>query len=119
MKFLLNVYQRPSMVVSPPEDERDELLDHEEFVTMVTESGELVGVEAIADPSTGAVVRVRGGVPTVTDGPYLQAEDFVAGYYVVDCESRERAVELAALAPGARFLGVEVRPLMGSAGMEM
>jgi hypothetical protein len=119
MKFLLNVYQRPSMGASLTEDERAELLDHEEFVTMVRESGELVGGEAIADPSTSVVVRVRDGVPTVTDGPYLGTEDFVAGYYLVDCESRERAVELAALVPSARFDGVEVRPLMGLAGTEM
>jgi hypothetical protein len=57
----------------------------------------------------------------VTDGPYLEAKEFLGGYYLVDVASRERAIELAALIPDARFegLGIEVRPVMFSAGMEM
>jgi hypothetical protein len=64
------------------------------------------------------VVRVRDGVPVVTDGPYLEAKEFMGGYYVVDCESRERALELAALIPDARVdgPGIEVRPIVFSAG---
>jgi hypothetical protein len=55
----------------------------------------------------------------VTEGPYLRISDHVAGQYVVDCESRERAVELATLISSGQVGGVEVRPLMDSAGMEM
>jgi hypothetical protein len=51
-------------------------------------------------------------VPVVTDGPYLEAKEFLAGYYLVDCESRERAIELAAMIPDAAFNAMEVRPVM-------
>ena len=65
-------------------------------------------------------VRVRDGVPVVTDGPFLEAKEYLAGYYLVDCESMERAVELAAMMPEARYEGVEVRPVHGGpAGDEM
>ncbi|MEU5882257.1 YciI family protein [Spirillospora sp. NPDC047279] len=106
MKFVLNLYR------DPPWDERD----HGAFLAAAREAGELVGVLVLADPSTSVVVRVRGGVATVTDGPYLDAGDQVGGQYLVDCDDRDRAVELAGLLPGG---GVEVRPLMDAAGMEM
>ena len=119
MKFLLNLYLNPRVWDALTEEERGELLNHEQFVATIRESGELVSNQAIADPSTSAVVRVRDGVAAVTDGPYLQTKECLAGYYLVDCENRDRALELAAMIPGAKFDGVEVRPLMFSGGLEM
>ncbi|MFI6795969.1 YciI family protein [Streptosporangium canum] len=112
MKFLLNLYL--SAQTAPGEG-----LDHEEFLAVAGQAGELVSAHVFADPSISAVVRTRDGVVTVTEGPYPQTSDHVAGQYVVDCESRERAVDLAALIAGGQAGGVEVRPLMDSAGMEM
>jgi len=64
------------------------------------------------------VVRVRGGQPVVTDGPYLEAKEYVGGFYLIDCENKQRAIELAAMIPDASIegLGVEVRQIMFSAG---
>ena len=64
------------------------------------------------------MVRVRGGQPVVTDGPFLEAKEYLGGFYLIDCESKERAIELAALIPDAKIegLGVEVRPVMFSDG---
>jgi hypothetical protein len=55
----------------------------------------------------------------VTDGPYVEAKEFLAGYYVVDCDRVERANELAARIPDARFTAIEVRPIMDVGGEEM
>ncbi|GAA3158715.1 YciI family protein [Nonomuraea roseoviolacea] len=117
MKFLLNLYLDAA---DPPGERFDE-----DFLAAAWQAGELVSAHAFADPSIGVVVRVREGVVSVTEGPYPGTSDHVVGQYVLDCESRDRAVELAALMagarPGARHLagGVEVRPLMDAAGMEM
>ncbi len=119
MKFLLNLYLNPARRAALTEEQHCELLDHREFVVAIRNSGELVGHQMIADPSAGAVVRVRDGVPVVTAGSYLADGEHLAGYYVVDCESREHALRLAARIPDARVEGVEVRPLMSPAGMEM
>ncbi|TCO60504.1 YciI family protein [Actinocrispum wychmicini] len=100
MKFLLNVYT----------DQAD---------PVVWESGELVDAQMVADASTSAVVRVRDGVTTVADGPYRESAVQVVAYYLVDCEDRERACELAATMPAARYDAVEVRPVMVAAGWEM
>jgi hypothetical protein len=122
VKFLLIMHNNPAVWESLTESERDEVMTgHGDFIKTIQQSGEMVVTQALADPSNTVVVRVRGGVPVVTDGPYLEAKEFLGGYYLVDVASRERAIELAALIPDARFegLGIEVRPVMFSAGMEM
>ncbi|MDT7645246.1 MAG: hypothetical protein QOC75_2246 [Pseudonocardiales bacterium] len=122
MKFLLIMHNNPAVWESLTESERDEVMTgHGDFIKTIQQSGEMIVTQALADPSNTVVVRVRGGVPVVTDGPYLEAKEFLGGYYLVDVAGRERAIELAALIPDARFegLGIEVRPVMFSAGMEM
>ena len=78
----------------------------------------MITTQALADPSQSAVVRVRDGQPVVTDGPYLEAKEHLGGFYLIDCESKERAIELAAMLPDARIegMGIEVRPVMFSDG---
>jgi len=66
----------------------------------------------------GASVRLRDGVLTATDGPFADAKEHMAGFFIVDCESRERAIEIASRFPDARNGGVEVRPVMDLSGME-
>jgi hypothetical protein len=120
VKYLLMIHNNPEFLEALAPGELDELMAaHGPFQELLRETGELVGFAALADPSNSRTVRVRDGVPAVTDGPYLEAKEHLAGYYEVDCASIERAVELAALLPEARYQGVEVRPVMGPAGDEM
>jgi hypothetical protein len=85
----------------------------------LTESGELVGGEALADPSQSRVVRPRDGVPVATDGPYAEAKEHMGGYLIVDCESIDRATEIATRWPNSRFGAMEVRAIMDVSGTEM
>ena len=85
----------------------------------LTESGELVGGEALADPSNTRTIRVVDGAPAITDGPFAEAKEHLGGYLIVDCESPERAAEIALRWPSARFSPLEVRPLLDTAGAEM
>ncbi|MEV0972590.1 YciI family protein [Microtetraspora glauca] len=122
MQFLLIMHMNPQIWDALTEEERQDVMNgHGGFIKTIQESGEMIGTQALADPSTSAVVRVRDGNPAVTDGPYLEAKEYLAGFYLVDCESRERAIELAAMIPDAAVpgMGIEVRPVMFSAGMEM
>jgi hypothetical protein len=120
VKYMLLIYVNPATLEALSEEERDAIFrDHDEFQKLTTESGELLGTKALADPPNTATVRVRDGVPVVTDGPYLEAKEHFAGYYLVDCESRQRAIELAALLPDAKYSAMEVRAVMHETGMEM
>ncbi|MFG1707984.1 YciI family protein [Nonomuraea sp. M3C6] len=131
MRYLLMIYTNaqswghPTFLRTPealamPEEARDEMsAQFGALMREIAESGELIGGEALADPVNVKTVRVRGGAPVATDGPYVEAKEHLAGYFVLDCESAERAMEIAARFPDARFGPVEVRPIMSSAGEEM
>lgn len=119
MKYVIMLYPDAKVLDALTEEERNTIFGgHDAFMKTVKESGEFVGTFALAGPEQSAVVRVRGGVPAVTDGPYAEAKELVGGAYVIDVESRERALEVAAMIPDARFegLGVEVRPIIFSDG---
>jgi hypothetical protein len=120
MKYILLIYQAPGAFDALPQEQRDALMgEFNAFSEQITESGEFVGGAALADPASGRVVRVRDGLPATTDGPFAEAKEQLAGYYVVDCESIERATEIAATDPASRLWAIEVRPIMDEAGMEM
>lgn len=83
-------------------------------------SGELVDAQGLAGPELAVIVTSDGtGAPVVTDGPFGEAKEFLAGYRIVDVESRERAIEIAAKASAAPATGgrpiqqpIEVREVM-------
>lgn len=83
-------------------------------------SGELVGAEGLTGPQAAKLVTHDGiGAPVVTDGPFPESKEFLAGYWLVDVESEQRAIEIAARTsaapgPGGKAMGkaIEVRPVM-------
>jgi hypothetical protein len=66
------------------------------FNQELLDSGELVEARGLSAPVHARRIRSRGGVPVVTDGPYAEAEEVLAGYWVVECDSFDRATEIAA-----------------------
>jgi len=90
------------------------------FNADLQERGELVLAEGLDMPTAARIVRwQKGGPPAVTDGPFAEAKEFLAGFWIVDCASRERAIEIAAQAsaapgPGGAPLGIpiELRQVM-------
>jgi hypothetical protein len=93
----------------------------------LTESGELVGGEGLTPPGQAKLVRAgKNGVPVVTDGPFPEAKEFLAGYWIVDVDRPERAYEIAAKAsaapgPGGKplILPIEVRQVMSVSPAEV
>jgi hypothetical protein len=131
VKYLLLIYSNPAnwehpMFVRNPEflamttAEREKLIrQSDDLRREINESGELLMAAALADPSNTRTVRVRDSLPITTDGPYQEAKEQLAGYLLVDCESMERAREIAARIPDARFAAVEVLPIMNLSREEM
>lgn len=119
MKYMLLIYSNPETWKSMSGDIDSVMAEVTEIITELTASGEWVGGEALADPVNTQTVRVRGGVPAVTDGPFLEAKEHLAGYCVIECDSVERALEIAARWPDARYNAVELRPVMTDSGAEM
>jgi hypothetical protein len=102
-----------------PEDFKAHIAFMHRFNRELTEAGEMVGVEGLSAPAEAKLVRAgKNGTP-VTDGPFPEAKEFLAGYWIVEVDGPERAYELAAkasAAPGPRGaplnMPIEVRPVM-------
>jgi hypothetical protein len=77
----------------------------------LAESGELIVSEGLADPSLAKQVSVRDGRTLTSDGPFAESKEHLAGFYLIECDSIERAVEHAARVPDAAWGQVEVRPV--------
>ena len=122
MKYLMLIYGNQEKWAAIPADQWPEAIARQDaFNRKYRATGELIGAYGLANEVQARLVRRENGLPVVTDGPYLEAKEFLGGYYLVDVASRERALELAAMIPDAAVagLGIEVRPVMFSAGMEM
>jgi hypothetical protein len=81
-------------------------------------SGELIATEALADASLTRRVTVRDGQTLTSDGPFAEAKELLAGFFLLDCQSAERAVEIAARVPEAELGLVELRPVLQLGGTE-
>jgi hypothetical protein len=93
----------------------------ESFNRDLAESGELVDTRGLTAPVHARRIRLQGGMPVVTDGPYAETEEVLAGWWVVDCDSLDRATEIAArltACPGPEHVRdrayVDVRPVAES-----
>ncbi|HEX6468698.1 MAG TPA: YciI family protein [Streptosporangiaceae bacterium] len=109
MKYMLLIYGNPGVWDAWSADEFDAIMRaHAELQKELKESGEYVESQGLT--TIGAkTVRVGGEVPVVTDGPFTEAKEYLAGYYMVDCADVERATEIAGRISEARYCPVEVR----------
>ena len=118
MKYVVLIYSNPATWQALPPEEADRVIrDHFVVIDELTKSGELLSRFGLSDPMNTRTVRIHGGVPAVTDGPFGEAKEQLAGVFVVDCVSRERVLEF--VGPLAQHGIVEVRPIMDEAGTEM
>ena len=116
MKYMLLIYGNEEAFSSVGADTLAEIIrDTDALNRELFESGELVGAYGVAGQVNTKMVRVAGGTTVVTDGPYAEAKEYLGSFSIVDCDSLERALEIAARSPSARHWGVEVRPLMHEA----
>jgi hypothetical protein len=128
MRFMLTQNYAPTEVAPElisawaPEDAKAHIEFQVRLNEELTERGELVDAQALTGPELAKIVTHDGvGSPVVTDGPFPEAKEFLAGYRIVDVESPERAVEIAAESsaapgPGGRPIKtpIEVREMMGA-----
>jgi hypothetical protein len=118
VKYVVLIYNNPATWEALPYAERDRIMNiHNTLIKELTASGELLRVDGLTHPTNTKTVRLRGGTPVVTDGPFSEAKEQLAGVWALDCESIDRAIEIGA--PLAEYDTVEVRPLMDLSGLEM
>jgi hypothetical protein len=119
MKYMLLLYDNPDTREAFFGADSEALMGEVDAVLEeLRQSGELLSTAPLADPVNTKTVRPRDGVPVVTDGPLAETKEHFGGYLMVDCETIERAAEIAARWPSSRFAPLEVRPIMEVGGSE-
>ncbi|MTD15794.1 hypothetical protein GIS00_17810 [Nakamurella sp. YIM 132087] len=116
MKYLLSLYGNKELWASiPAEDWPGIIATQDAFNAKYAATGEMIAAYGLAEEDQVKVIRVRDGKATVTDGPYVEAKEFMGSTSILDVESEERALEIAADAPFAAFRSVELWPLLHEA----
>ncbi|WP_035844846.1 YciI family protein [Kitasatospora azatica] len=127
MQFSAATVDFPTIDTWTPEEIQAHIAFMRDTNTKLAAAGELVDAQGLAMPETAKIVRSHsGGTPVVTEGPFPETKEWVAGWWIVDCEPSERAVEIAAAVsaapgPGGAPLNmpIEVRQVMSAPTEEL
>ena len=123
MKYLILIHQnrgaREQFASFPPEVQAAGMQAYYDLNAELTRTGEMVSAEALSEDSTATVVSLKSGSVVTSDGPFAESKEMLAGFYLVDVTSLDRAVEIAALIPEVQAGAgdVEVRAVMDTAAM--
>jgi hypothetical protein len=133
MKYMLMMHapgtgwEKAGIGTWPMEDLKAHIGFMKRFNAELVEAGELVTAQGLASPEHAKIVRASAsGTPEITDGPFPESKEFLAGFWIIDCESAQRAYELAARASTAPGKGgvplnmaIEVREVMSAPPVEV
>jgi hypothetical protein len=122
MKYMILIHSNENSLelwAKMTDEERENLgRGHLRLTEELAESGELIVSEGLADPELARWVSVRNGETFASDGPFAEVKEHLAGFYLIECDSMDRAVEWAAKVPDALLREVEVRPILDMSGWE-
>jgi hypothetical protein len=109
MRYVLLIYGSEAR----PQEERDAIMrGHPAFLQQIQQRGLLSGGAALQPTGTATTVRVRGGKTMITDGPFAETKEQLAGFYILDCKDLDEAVELAGKIPDVASGSIEIRPVI-------
>ena len=113
MEYLLLIYDEPGAYESLSSEEQQALYqDYGRLTQDLRERSAFVSANQLQPASTATTVRIRDGETLATDGPFAETKETLGGYYLIDVETLDEALEWAAKIPSARFGPVEVRPVV-------
>jgi hypothetical protein len=111
VKYMLLIYGNEEIWSSMAGDFEQVIKETEALQKELRASGEFISAYGVAEQAQAKTVRIKDGLPVVSDGPYLEAKEYLGSIDLIECSSLERALEIAGRVPFARFGPVEVRPL--------
>jgi hypothetical protein len=118
MKFLLLVHHNEDTFSKMSETTRKEMLEESVQLThQLHATRQYLSASPLHPASTAVIVRVREGKPMVTDGPFVETREQLAGYFLIHAKDLEEAIGIAVRVPGARIGTIEVRPLIEISGL--
>ena len=113
MKYALLIYRDEALREDPGTPEFDEMMQgYYKFTEDITTEGVNRGGEALHNVDMATTVTVRNGERAVTDGPFAETKEQLGGFYLVEVDDLDAAIDVAARIPGANTGRIEVRPLV-------
>jgi len=119
MRYMMLVYSKESPDGLSPEQDRQIRTAHAAVMQEAAQKGVFLGAEPLAPTTTATTVRVEDSGPLVMDGPFAETKEQLAGYYILDCQNLDEAIEWAAKIPTGCKGGegcIEIRPMPGLPG---
>lgn len=117
MRYMLLIYTREDAIARSSQEEMQQVMNgHGAAMQAARAQGILEAAEPLANTTTATTVRVQNGAPIVTDGPFAETKEQLAGYYILDCKNLDEAIAWAAKIPtgcGGQQGCIEIRPLPG------
>ena len=118
MKFMLIVHHDEEAFSKIQKEKRQQMLAESiELTHQLHAAGQYLSASPLQPATTAVMVRVREGKPLVTDGPFIETREQIAGYFLVNTQDLNEAISIATRVPGARIGTVEVRPLIEITGL--
>jgi hypothetical protein len=112
MKYMLLIYSDEERVRATPKEDLNKMLPaYAAYSEALKKAGVVLGGERLQFASTATTVRVQDGKTKVLNGPYAEAKEQLAGFYMIDVPDLDSALSWAARCPGAAFGTIEVRPI--------
>ena len=118
MKYLLLVHHDEAAFDKFAKEKQQQMLAESVRLThQLHANKQYLSASPLQPAATAAIVRVRDGKSVVTDGPFIETREQIAGYFLIHAKDRDEAIGIAARVPGARIGTVEVRPLIEITGL--
>ncbi len=113
MQYLALIYSDESkMPEQTPEQQKAVIAEYMAFNEEAKAAGVFVGGDALKPTTTATTLRMQGDKLLTTDGPFAETKEQLGGYYLLECENLDQAIEWAAKIPATKYGSVEVRPTM-------
>jgi hypothetical protein len=122
MRYMMLIYSKEMEGGPAPEDARAIKAAHLAVMQETAQKGVLRGAEPLAPTSTATTVRMQDGAMLITDGPFAETKEQLAGYYILDCDNLDQAIEWAAKIPTGckgREGSIEIRPIPEMPGLPL
>lgn len=116
MRYMMLIYSKEKTADLSTEEVERIKAGHHVVIEETTRKGILQAAEPLAPTATATTVRMQNGKPLIIDGPFAETKEQLAGYYILDCENLDEAIEWAAKIPtGCKGSDgcIEIRPLPG------
>jgi hypothetical protein len=112
VKYAILIYDEPAMLDAMEADPSMKQ-DYDKFAMTLVEAGQMRGGEQLARPSSSTVLRERDGKVVWFDGPFAETKEQLGGFFLIECETLDQALEAAGRIPSLRWGGaIEVRPVV-------